>query len=70
MDTVYHWIGFAVVWLSAIAGCLALILFFYVLLVNWIGRKFKSLYIIVEYQFYKERFKEWIKDKERHPKMQ
>jgi uncharacterized protein involved in cysteine biosynthesis len=70
MNIIYHWIGFAVVWLSVLIGLLYIVGWLFEQIGNAIGRKYKALWIIFEFQFYKKDFKEWVKDKERHKNMQ
>lgn len=69
MNIIYHWIGFAVIWLSVITIAFFILAFFYEMIINWIGRRFKSVWIIFEFQFYKKEFKEWVKNKPRHENM-
>lgn len=70
MNIIYQWIGFAFFWLSFfVIACFVLALF-YEFVMNWLGSKFKSLWVIIEFQFYKKEFKEWVKDKERHKNVQ
>jgi hypothetical protein len=70
MNIIYYWIGFAVVWLSVVTALFFILAFFYELIINWIAARFKSLWVIYEFQFYKNDFKEWVKTKERHKNMQ
>ena len=70
MDIIYHWIGFAIVWLSVFTAGFFTLAFFCELIINWIVRRFKLVWGIVEFQFYKKDFKEWVKDKQRHKNMQ
>lgn len=66
---IYIWIGRLAVWLCF--GYLIFEIIGYVLekSIDWIGRRFDSAWIIVEYMHYRKDFKEWVKDKKRHPKM-
>lgn len=70
MNIIYHWIGFAFVWLSILTAGFFTLAFFYEIIINWIGKRFKSIWIIYEFQFYKKDFKEWVKDKQRHKNLQ
>ncbi len=70
MNIIYHWIGFAFVWISVVVASLVTLTFLYETILNWIGRRFKSVWGIVEFQIYKKDFKEWVKDKQRHKKLQ
>lgn len=70
MNNIYHWIGFAFVWLSVFTVGFYVLSLFYTIILNWIGKRFKSIWIIYEFQFYKKDFKEWIKVKQRHKNMQ
>ena len=70
MSDIYYFIGFVIVWLSITTALLFIIAFFYELIINWIGRKFKSIWVIMEFQIYKKEFKEWVKNKPRHKNMQ
>jgi hypothetical protein len=69
MNEIYYWIGLVVFWLSAITGSVVLIGYITLLLLNESGKKIKTMWIIVEYAFYRKKFKSWVKDKERHPRM-
>lgn len=68
MEQIYHWIGLVVFWLSAIIGSVVAIGYLGKLLLNELGRQFKTTWIIVEYAHYRRQFKDWVKDKKRHPK--
>lgn len=69
IDLAYHIIGMIFVWLSVA------IMLFMVLghildkSLNYLGKRFNTLFVIVEFQFYKKRFKEWVKDNPRHIKL-
>ena len=69
MQEIYYWTGFVFFWLMAIIGCLAMLIVLYTSIFNWISRNYKSLWIIVEFQFYRKQFKEWVKDQPRHKNM-
>lgn len=66
---IYLWIGRLAVWLCF--GFLIFKLIGYVLenLINWMGKRWNNMWAFIEYLYYRKDFKEWIKDKERHPKM-
>lgn len=64
MKQVYYWIGLVIFWVSV--GSLAGILIN--MLLNELGRRFRTMWIIIEFVYYRRDFKKWIKDKERHPK--
>lgn len=62
-------VGYYVFWLSAILGSLILIGILTKKLLNYIGRNYRKIWIIIEYLIYREEFKEFMKDKERHEKL-
>ena len=68
MEQIYYWIGLIVFWLSATIGSVAIIGFLGKLLLNELGRRIRTTWIIVEYAHYRKQFNEWVKDKKRHPK--
>lgn len=65
----YIWIGRIAVWLCF--GFLAFKLMGYILknLINWMGGRWNNMWAFIEYLYYRQDFKEWVKDKQRHPKM-
>lgn len=65
METLYYITGLIIIWATSIASILMLLVLGITKLLNIIGRKYGSSWIIVEYAFYRKQFKEWIKDKER-----
>ena len=68
MEEIYYWIGLVVFWLSATIASLITIGFLGKILLDELGRKFKIFWIMVEFAHYRKDFKEWVKDKKRHPK--
>lgn len=65
METIYHWIGFIIFWLSAIIGTLTCLGFLCIKLLNVLAEYKKTMWIVVEFAYYKQQFLEWVKDKER-----
>ena len=65
MSETYHWIGFVMYWLCAVLGCLAVVGFLLVQIINLIGKFFDTAWVLVEFAYYKKDFLEWVKDKER-----
>lgn len=57
-------------WLFAISLSGGIIFLLFKLLVNTLGDLFISMWYIIEFQFYKKEFKEWVKSKERIPRIQ
>ena len=68
MEQIYNWIGLVVFWISATIGSIIAIGFLIRIILDKLGRRFKTLWIIVEFGYYRKSFKEWVKDKKRHPK--
>lgn len=68
MEQIYYYTGLVVFWLSAIIGTIFAIGYLIKIIFDELGRRFKPLWLIVEYAYYKSTFKEWVKDKKRHPK--
>jgi len=68
MEQIYYWIGLVVFWLSAIIGSVVAVGYLSKLLLDKLGRQIKTTWIIVEFAYYRKEFKEWVKDKKRHPK--
>ena len=66
---IYFWIGCTVVWLCF--GFLTFKLVGWIVknLINWLSTKFTMMWKVFEYFYYRKDFNEWIKDKERHPKI-
>jgi hypothetical protein len=65
MENLYHWMGLIWFWASVclvsfyIAGKL------FIAIMNWLGRRFSSMWTFLEFMYYREEFLEWVKDKER-----
>lgn len=70
MNIIYHWIGFAVVWLSVIICTIIVLWTLFKIIMDELGRNFKSLWIFVEFAVYRKDFKEWVKNKQRHKNLQ
>ena len=68
MEQIYYWIRLVVFWLSAITGSLVAVGFLGKLLLDELGRRYKIFWVMVEFAHYKKEFKQWVKDKKRHPK--
>ncbi len=68
MEQIYYWIGLVVFWLSATIGSVVVIGFLGKILLDELGRRFKTMWIMVEFAYYQKDFKEWVKDKKRHKK--
>jgi len=68
MEQIYYWIGLIVFWLSVTIGSIIAIGFLIRIILDELGRRFKTLWIIVEFAYYRAEFKEWVKDKKRHQK--
>lgn len=68
MDSIYYWIGLIFFWISVSIGMFVMFQFIIMQLFGMLGKKFNSLWIIVEYGYYKSKFKEWVKDQKRHPR--
>ena len=68
MEQIYYWIGLIFFWLSATIGSIIAIGFLIRIILDELGRRFKTLWRIVEFAYYRADFKEWVKDKKRHPK--
>ena len=65
MDTLYYITGIIAIWSILITSILVLLALGVTKLLNYLGRTNGSIWIIVEYAFYRKQFKEWVKDKER-----
>lgn len=70
MEQIYHWIGLSVFWLSATIGSVIVVGYLLKELLDYLGKKFKIFWVMVEFAHYKKDFLEWVKDKKRHPKSQ
>jgi hypothetical protein len=67
MEQIYYFIGLVVFWLSATIGSVIAIGFLVKILLDELGRRFRTLWVIAEYAHYRKEFKKWVKDKKRHP---
>ena len=65
METLYYITGIVFIWSILITSILVLLALGVTKLLNYLGRINGSIWIIVEYAFYRKQFKEWVKDKER-----
>lgn len=70
MEQIYYWIGLSVFWLSATIGSVIVVSYLLKELLDYLGKKFKILWVMVEFVYYKKDFIEWVKAKERHPNLQ
>jgi CTP:phosphocholine cytidylyltransferase-like protein len=70
MEQIYYWIGLSVFLLSATIGSVIIVGYLLKELLDYLGKKFKILWVMVEFAYYKKEFMEWVKDKKRHPKSQ
>jgi len=68
MEEVYYYIGLVIFWLSATIGTLIGVGFLLKLILDDLGNRFKMMWRVVEYFYYRVDFKEWVRDKKRHPK--
>lgn len=66
MEQMYNWIGLVVFWLTASIGIMLAVGYLMKIIFDELGRRFKTLWIIVEFAYYKKEFKTWVKDKKRH----
>lgn len=66
MEQIYYWIGLVVFWLFATIGSVVAIGFLGRILLDELGRRFNTMWIMVEFSYYRKDFKEWVKDKKRH----
>lgn len=62
---IYTWIGRIAVWLFVGYVVFKILAFIMVEVINWLGKKFDTSWILIEYIYYRKDFKEWIKDKQR-----
>lgn len=67
IDRIYYWIGFVFVWSSVILSFGYIFFHSCVLIINEAGKKFKILWVMAEFFYYKREFIDWVKDKERLP---
>lgn len=63
MEQIYYWIGLSVFWLSATIGSVIIVSYLLKELLNYLGKKFKILWVMVEFVYYKKDFIEWVKDR-------
>ena len=68
MEQIYHWIGLVVFWLSVPTGLFIIFQFAIMWMMNILCKKWNSIWMIVEFGYYKKDFKNWVKNKNRHPK--
>lgn len=62
---IYAWIGRIATWLFVGYVLLKIISFILIEVINWLGKKFDSSWILIEYIYRRKEFKEWTKDKQR-----
>jgi hypothetical protein len=70
MENFYYYVGFSTFLILSLIAFLFLFINLFEWVVNQLGKRFKNIWIIIEFQFYRKEFKEWVKTKERHEKMQ
>ncbi len=64
----FAWIGFIVMIVLSVFLAFFLLYQLYVFVLNSLGKRFKEMWSIIEFMYYRKEFKEWVKNKERHPK--
>lgn len=67
-DKFYYWCGLILTWGSTIGMSLFILCLLYEKVINKLAEVFKNMWTILEYQYYKKEFKEWIKTKKRQVK--
>lgn len=68
-DVLYYWTGFSLVWLALSSLLFIVVRWVFIKTMNKLGGIFSSMWHFIEFIFYRKYFKEWVKDKERHPKI-
>lgn len=68
MDKYYSIIGLTIVWGAALAATILILSGFLWLIVKYVKERGNFLVNVIEYLYHRDEFKEWVKDKERHPK--
>jgi len=68
MNDIYFWIGIIVFWACCSISVLFVVGFLGKLILDELGKIFKFWWRLVEFWYYRNDFKEFIKDKTRHPK--
>ena len=70
MEEMYYWIGLVVFWLCSIIGVVLIVGYLCKILLDELGKRFKTMWIFVEYAIYRSDYKKWVKDKKRHKKLE
>lgn len=65
IDTITHYISL----LITIVGAFTILLLVFELIIDKMSTTFKFFAYLIEYIWYKKEFKQWVKNKERHPKL-
>lgn len=70
MDTVYYWLGAVCFWMIASSSILLVLAFAGRLIEKKARRQFRTYWFLWEFMWYRKKFKEWVKDKKRHPQVE
>jgi hypothetical protein len=68
MEKIYYIVGFSFIWLSAITVGVFVTYYLFKTILDYLGEIFSILWNMLEYVYYRRSFKEWVKNKKRHPR--
>ena len=68
LDEIYYWIGFLMFWAACIVTYIYICYYLFTFTLELLGKKFRIIWVFVEFVHYRTQFKKWVKNKKRHPK--
>ena len=68
-DKIYYWVGLLSVWVGFGYITIKIIGLILITLINWLGNRFDKMWFFLEFLYYRKDFKEFVKDKQRHPRI-
>jgi hypothetical protein len=68
-EKIYYWVGLIAIWSGIVYLTIKITCLILISLINCMGDKFDKMWFFMEFIYYRKKFKEWVKDKERHPRM-
>lgn len=63
LQEIYLIIGMIVTWGVSIVAIAIFAWYIFVSVFNWMGNKFKTMWILVEFAIHRNEFKKWLKNK-------
>ena len=62
MENMYMILGMIVFWAVSIVTSVVVLWYGFEMLINWLGNKFKILWVVVDYARHRKEFKKWLSE--------